>query len=325
MEQVCVIGDSVADLVFELPTKFLHRLTGSGAISFPFGSKLAVNGYQLCSGGSGANVAVGLGRLGATVTLLTGISEDHFGVYLATALEKESLSLKAKRFTEPSALSVILRVSAERTILTAHPANYFYLREPIPEEGWLHIGPLPENEGAFYQRLIAHLVKTRQKYSLNPSLETIESRDRYYQTLLRSAAVLFVNLEEGRLLARLPVNSEIKDIMTALHRLGAKVICLTAGEKGAYVSDQITLYYARALADTHTRVDATGAGDAFASGFLASFVGSSLTDADRLGDALKYAILNSAAVVGAVGGQKGLLDRTALVRDLKAVTLKVLV
>jgi sugar/nucleoside kinase (ribokinase family) len=82
--------------------------------------------------------------------------------------------------------------------------------------------------------------------------------------------------------------------------MGPKIVCLTDGKKGAYASDGQKIFYSP-IKKVKT-VDVTGAGDAFASGFLGFYLkGASLKKS------LKMGILNSASVVRYIGTTRGLL------------------
>ncbi len=322
MSKVTVVGNTVVDILFDLPRKYLHRELHGEALALPFGSKLPADSYVIEAGGSGANVAVGLKRLGLTTKFISGVSNDTLGDYLKSRLGKEELDLSLTTDKDPTPLSIVLRVGSDRTIITAHARNYDYLKQELPTFGWIHVGPLSETEDNFYQKLLSHAVKNDLSYSLNPSIDAINERGRNFITLLRTAKVLFVNLEEGIRLSRLTAKSEPKDILVALHRLGPTIVCLTAGDKGAYVYDGETILNARALMHHFDEVDATGAGDSFTAAFLASYIESKQDGRERLDEALRYGIVNSASVVAHVGAQPGLLTADKIVKDLKAVTVK---
>jgi sugar/nucleoside kinase (ribokinase family) len=99
--------------------------------------------------------------------------------------------------------------------------------------------------------------------------------------------------------------SQIKKLLIKLYQLGPKIVAITCGRKGAFVYDGKKFYYQPAK-KTKPK-DATGAGDAFSSGFLAGLI--LFNDIKK---ALKLGILNSGAVIKVVGAQEGLLDKRIL-------------
>ncbi len=324
MDRINVIGGALVDLNFGLPKQFFHRYQQAAKIELPFGEKLVTDGYDITPGGSGANAAIGLVKAGYRVWFHTGIADDVFGSYLKKVLKHERVELDEGSGGVQTPLSVILRIGGERTIITgrSHPTSF---PDHLPEIGWLHLGPLHGDVDAHLTRLVAHQVKSGQELSLNPSLDMINDRTRPFLTLLKNATILFVNRSEGLALTRLPHRSSPQELLTALVRLGPKVVCLTDGESGAYLATSQFSRYAPALTGRFERIDATGAGDAFTSGFLASYLAErdkDMGDVALLELALGSAIANSGAAVTAVGGQTGVLTLEEMRTDARRVRPK---
>jgi sugar/nucleoside kinase (ribokinase family) len=174
-------------------------------------------------------------------------------------------------------------------------------------------------------RLVAHQVKTGQELSLNPSMDMITARSRPFLTLIKNATLLIVNRSEGLALARLPHRSSPKELLTALVRLGPKIVCVTDGESGAYLGSGPLTRYAPALTARFERIDATGAGDAFTTGFLANYLSmrdEGAGESALLEQSLACAIANSGAAVTAIGGQTGVLGLEDMRTDARRVRFK---
>jgi fructokinase len=102
------------------------------------------------------------------------------------------------------------------------------------------------------------------------------------------------------------VKDDIQYLFEKLFPHGAKNIVITDGEKGAYVSNGEDIFY---LAVTvNQKAETVGAGDAFCSGFLASYI-----ENEDFKRSLAWGIANSGSVVSSVGGANGLLKK----KDLK--------
>jgi len=324
MERVNVIGGTLVDLNFGLPKQYFHRYQQAAKIELPFGEKLMTDGYELTPGGSGGNVAMALAKSGCRVWFHTGLATDVFGDFLKKTLNGDRLELDQGDGGEQTALSVILRIGGERTIITGRSLASSF-PTALPESGWIHLGPLHGQLDDQLTRLLTHQVKTGQPVSLNPSIDMINARSRPFLSLIRNAAVLFVNRSEGLALTRLPHRTPVKELLTGLLRLGVPVVCVTDGENGAYLATANFARYAPALTARFERIDATGAGDAFTAGFLATY----LIDRDSIADehnllevALTSAIANSGAAVTAIGGQAGTLTLEEMKTDGRRVHLK---
>ena len=322
--KVNVVGDSLVDISFGLPRQFIHRYQQAAKIELPFGEKLSTESYTITPGGSGANVAIGLTRAGFSVSFYTGLADDVFGNYLERSLKQEKVGLITEPGGDQTPLSVILRVGGERTIITGrnHGSSF---PNPLPDEHWLHLGPLHGQTEPFFASVLSHQVRSGQELSLNPSIESLEARGRSLMTLLRSVSILVVNLHEALTLTRLPHRTVPAEVIQAAKRLGPQIVCLTDGERGAYVTDGNLILQAQALITKHERLDATGAGDGFTTGFLAAY----LTNRDELAGeqllraALAAGVANSAAVVNEIGGQAGLLSLEDMAEDGNHVKIKV--
>lgn len=323
MNRVNVVGDSLIDLNFTLPRQFIHRYHQAAKIELPFGEKLSTEGYVLLPGGSGANVVNGLVKAGFRVWFHTGLATDLFGDYLRTFLAQDHIDLDEGQSGEQTSLSVILRAGGERTIVTARAAGSS-LPTSLPPDGWIHLGPVHGPIDEFAAMIVNHQVKTSQMLSFNPSVETLEERSRGFLALLRSVTILIVNVHEALVLTRLPHRTSPAALLQTLHRLGPRIVCITDGERGAYLTDGQTRLAASALRTRLDRVDTTGAGDAFTSGLLAGYI-TKMDDRETPGllrHALACGIANAAAAVSEVGGPTGLLELADLEQDAERVKLK---
>lgn len=324
MVKVVVIGSTVADFLLVLPKVLQHRLVGQGKISFNLGEKIELDDYQIMLGGCGANVAVGLKRLGIKAELITALGEDTLGTELKTRLHNQVTvhSQPADR----TALSIILDAPTDRAILVGHSKTTLPTQLEIPESDWLYLGPLPTASEPLLATIQRHQVISKVKIAINPSLEMIENRSREFLAFLRSSEAIFLNKTEAITLTRLPAQSNLEELAKAITYLGPKIICLTDGAKGAWVQSGTLKRSARGPVDSSDVMDSTGAGDAFASGFLAGYLlgeQKALRDVELLEQAFGYALLNAAGAVSQVGAQSGLRTQAEIEHELGNVKLEV--
>lgn len=323
MTRVNVVGSTLVDFILTLPKKYLRHSLQTATIELPFGQKLPTEEAFIAPGGSGANVAVGLQKLGHPTRLQTTLSDDTLANFLREELKQTDIELDLHPQQQSTQVSVVLRLEGERTILTTPAAvdpNY----GEVPRQGWIHLGPLKAETKDLYRRVLSQKVMTNQGLSLNPSLATLEERPRDFLTLLRAADIIFVNKHESLVLTRLNSRSSIEDIIRSIRLLGPKIICVTAAEQGAYVASEQDIWHAAATADKNNRVDATGAGDAFTSGFLHGFFkeDTNTDQTEEVKAALVAAMLNSGSVVAQLGAQAGLLTADEIEKDRETVKLK---
>ena len=206
---------------------------------------------------------------------------------------------------------MIISYKGERSILVFHSfsPNDFEIPKNLQTQ-WLYVGPLGEDYRKLYAHITALAAEKNIKIALNPGAVQIHDGLSSFGGLLKVAKILFLNKEEGKQVVGLSGMASPKEIIKKLQETGVEVVCLTDGENGAYVARgeeffKVGAYPAR-------RIEATGAGDAFASAFLVGYI----KDLD-LYSCLKLGVTNSASVIESYGAQAGLLSLGTLKRRMK--------
>lgn len=110
---------------------------------------------------------------------------------------------------------------------------------------------------------------------------------------------------------------DIKKLFNKLSTLAVKSIwCVTGSKKGAWVRERKEIYWAGIL--DKKVVNATGAGDAFGSGFVSGLI----LHEGNLEKALQLAMLNSNSVVTKMGAKYGLLKKPPTKKILEKIKVK---
>jgi sugar/nucleoside kinase (ribokinase family) len=236
---------------------------------------------RLMPGGSGANAAVWLARLGQEVTFVGRLGDDLFGHWLSDDLAAEgvnrALTVDAVRRT--AVIQVLVEPGGERSMVPDRGANGFWTGDEAPEAliagaDLLHVVgyvmlDADSRRGAL--RAMQHARSHGVPISLDPSSHAplAQLGAEGFWALIPPVDVLLPNRTEARVLTG---QSDPEAALEALLRYAGLVVikldrdgCLagTAGERWKTPAPP-----ARAL-------NATGAGDAFNAGFLARWVDSS--------------------------------------------------
>lgn len=223
------------------------------------------------SGGSAANVAVGLSRLGEEVYFLGAVGDDRYASVLIESLEgvrKDYLQQIPR--TGSGTVMVIVDPQGMRTMYTYPGANVKYDVRKVPASffqtlDWLHMSsPHPELAEHLYQ---AKRNNANLQISLDPSALLTKRGLSFLQPFLVRTDVLFLNEHE---LADLFPQTGTEQAIEALHRLGVAQVYVKRGSRGAISSfrtDGGTAKFSLPALQVPT-VDSTGAGDAFAVGVL---------------------------------------------------------
>ncbi len=245
------------------------------------------------SGGSAANTAVVAAMLGTPSEFFGKVRSDELGDAFASDIHSVGVTFRTDRAPEdfaPTGRCLInVTPDAERTMATYLGAARG-LRVPDMNESALSAAKVTYLEGYLWDELnarpalehaidVVHRAGKRFSLSLSDPFCVDRFRGEWITLLGQSVDIVFAN--ESELLSLF----ETDDLDRALKQIGelCEISAITMGAEGSIVvngSDRINV---SAHAVTNV-VDTTGAGDAYAGGFLAAFCsGRSLGEAATLG------------------------------------------
>ncbi|MBM2820761.1 MAG: putative Ribokinase [Candidatus Berkelbacteria bacterium] len=280
---------------------------------FGLGDKITVSDVEYSIGGTAANVAVALSKLGYKVGIVSACGDDNNGIEIKDSLSKAKVDTKNVKIyqSKKSSFSVIVSYKGERTIFVYHafePAN-FHLPNNLNTD-WVYIGPMAQGFERTYNQIVAEVVKNNLKVAVNPGAVQIQAGLNSFGGLLKLINVIFLNRQEALSLSGLKGVPSIKDLVKVIHLEGPKIVVITDGKEGAYAYDGTDFY--RVGAYPGHRLEATGAGDSFAAAFL-----SGLISEEPLQMCLKWGVINSASVIEQIGAQSNLLGKNTIKRRAK--------
>jgi sugar/nucleoside kinase (ribokinase family) len=128
-----------------------------------------------------------------------------------------------------------------------------------------------------------------------------------------------LNREEAIKFIDYPVKPTDTEVMKKMFLFGPKIIVVTNGKEGAKAYDGHNFYHIDAF-NSIRKVDATGAGDSFATGFSGKLISEGWrgeNNSELIVEALKWGVVNSSSVLGYVGAQKGLLNSSEIEKEAK--------
>lgn len=282
-----------------------------------YGEKIIVDDVYYDIGGSACNVAVGASRLGLKTAIISARGDDFAGNLVKERLTKENVGqyyLKKIKNIKTS-FSVIINYRGERTIFVYHGLkDYSKLTIPaaLPAR-YLYLGPIGNGYSFAYRQAIALASERNIGIVLNPGAIQIKERPAILFSLLRVTKILILNREEALELSGGSPAAPAKILLSELSKKGPEIVVITDGDNGVYASDGHNFF--RLPASRTQLLDATGAGDAFSSGFLACWL-----KQGSLQGALRWGILNSTLAIERLGAQKGLLTAREINKLLKTTS-----
>ena len=169
--------------------------------------------------------------------------------------------------------------------------------------------------GESFETVVELLQNKDCKIAFNPSNYQAELGYEKLKPLIDHVDILIMNKEEAAKFLGLPPEDhhEPADLMMKMAALPPKVTVITDGSAGSYVHDGEHLYHGHPREEV-TVVEATGAGDAFASSFTAAQMLGKTTQ-----ESIHLAMTNAESVLQYKGAKERLLSREELFKSAAEV------
>ncbi|MGQ9553744.1 MAG: carbohydrate kinase family protein [Anaerolineae bacterium] len=287
-----MVADVVARPVIDLPER--GRLT-------------LVDQMELHTGGCAVNTGISLAKIGVDVSVLGAVGADGFGDFVISELEKykvDARGVRRKSGVNTSATMVMVDADGERRFLHYLGANAKLSEDDVDltvVEGAriLHIAGalvMPGIDG----EPTARVLKRAKGMGLTTSYDTVWDAKGNWMRLVEPCLpyidVMLPSLAEAQMITGKTLPQDVAQVFMSY---GVSIVGLKMGEEGSYVrSKDDELFVPPYIVEA---VDATGAGDAYAAGFLTGLIqGWELEKTARFANAV------GALCVTAVGATTGI-------------------
>lgn len=302
---VIAVGDATLDTfvkvkdIIVVPRKEEHN----AMICLPYADKVLVESFEQQVAGNAANNAIGSARLGLKSAFYSIVGNDDSGKKILAAMKREGVSLKYLRIdrAKPTNYTIVINYDGERTQLI-YRLDRNYKLPKLNHTRWVYYTAVGKNHVDMESDIVSFVKANDTKLAFNPGDYQLARGVGALGKVLSATTVLFVNKEEGY---KLVGQCEACDLLKKLSELGPKIVVVTDGSKGAYAYDGKDAYHMRVY--PVKLVEMTGAGDSFATGFMAA-----LYHGEEIYEALRWGTANSASVISFVGPQKGLLNKKGM-------------
>jgi ribokinase len=308
------IGDIVTDAFIKLidDQAYVTENDQGKWLTMQFGTKLPFDHAEVLEGvGNASNAAVSASRLGLKTSFVTNVGDDKEGLSMIRALQKEKIDTSLVRVNarKVSNMHYVLWYKEERTILINHENYKYYWPHLRPDEipRWVYFSSISENALEYHDQVSDWLDKHPDvKLAFQPGTFQMKAGTERLKRLYARSEVMVLNREEAEFVSG-GKREDLHDMFDRLHALGCKIVVITDGPDGAYASDGNQRLKMPLYPDPAPPKERTGAGDAFASTFVAA-----LAKGNSLEGALQWAPINSMSVVQQTGAQAGLLTEKEL-------------
>lgn len=308
---IYTLGKATQD-VFLRSQEFDPKTEGKVAYThLPLGAKIDVEEAYFSTGGNATNVAVTLARQGLDAHFIWALGEDPASQSILKDMEAEGVHTELvdqRREYRASYSTILLSPDGERTVLNYHgssmdKASFGQALQKITKADWLYPSSLRDFE--FLGLVVQRAQSLGAKIMLNPAGSELAQPEQL-KAVLHNIEVLCLNKDEMQSLVGAGSLEEL--VKRGLDF--CQVVIVSDGPNGVCASDGKTLIKAGMYEDVPV-IDRTGAGDAFAAGFLSQWSqGSSLADAVVFGSA------NSTSVVSQIGAEPGILRAGVKIHEM---------
>lgn len=313
MFEVTCLGILVADVV------------GKPIDTYPERGRLnLVERMELHSGGCAANTGVSLAKIGVKTAVIGKVGNDGFGDFLVQVLQKHGIDTRGVKRDQKDATSatmVMVHRDGERSFLHYIGANASLRLEDVDmdlvrQSKVLHVAGalvMPGIDGA----PTAELLRRAKEMGVITSFDTVwNANSGWMQTIkpcLPYVDYMIPSIEEAKMLTG---REDPEDIAQVFLDNGVRVVGLKMGERGCYVrTSEVKLAIPRYQVQA---IDALGAGDAFAAGFLTGVVkGWDLEQTGRFANAVGALCVTA---LGATTGVRSLEEILEFMRKTSMVT-----
>ena len=306
MARIVSLGSALQDVYLIDHDDLVATKIGDNAIfgKVLVGSKVDIDRLSYEVGGGGINSAITFSRHGHEAIFMGNVARDPAGAAIIRTLDREGVDTSYINYLErkTTGTSVILldTQSGERTILTCRGAseqfgNFSENDLDLTQPDWLYVTTLRGDMDTL-KRFFKKAHEIGAKVMFNPGVKELEN-NKELVGLLKYVDILNVNKSEA---SKIVPGVMLTELAYRLNNYVDTVI-ITDGSMGGIATNGDETYRFGIYEDRKVK-DATGAGDAFGSGFLAH-----LAAGKSFRSSLIFASANSTAVVSKIGASSGAL------------------
>jgi ribokinase len=308
---IITLGSAVVDAFVE--TKLLKK---KGMLHVPAGEKIIMEDLDFHTGGGATNTAASFAKLGLKTGCIAKLGDDQNAERILNELKKLNVKFMGNMSKKiPTGFSVILiSKNKSRTILSEKGASETLIYREINlkklKTRWFYFSSAPGRTLKTQIKLSKYAKKHNIKIAYNPSSYLTNNGPDKLKTILKNTEVLILNKEEAQGLAGK------SNTIQNLHELGPEIVCVTDGAKGNTVSNGTQIFITKPR--KVKVIERTGAGDAFASGFVAGLIRT-----NDIKKSIQIGSLNAESVIKIKGAKNGIISWAQAIKNLNKIKVKV--
>src|SRR3989339_149411 len=264
MFDIITIGSATVDVLVESKNE-VKKDRNHYDVAYHLGEKILIDKLNFTTGGGGTNTAVAFSRLGLKTGFIGCLGNDANGEMVLSELHEEGVEFLGKVKEGHTGYSVILPAKSDRTILAYKGMNNHLETDDLPkaiETKWIYLSSMLGQSWESSLQFVEKEKKKGTKLAFNASMYLAKQGLGKLKNLLKITDIFILNKEEAAALTR---QKKIEKMLRTLQEY-SKIVVITDGSKPVHAIYEDKIY--RKEYPLTKVVDPTGAGDAFASGFV---------------------------------------------------------
>jgi ribokinase len=300
MYDIITIGSATTDIFVKTENE-IRKHNHHTDVCYHLGDKLLIKDIFIATGGGGTNTAVAFSRLGLRTGFIGAIGDDANGQIVLDELRKEKVDFLGNIKKGNTGLSIILAGKEDRVVLAYKGVNnYLDLKDinmGLTHTKWLYVSSMLDESFDTVKKLVNKLKNENTKLALNISMYLAKQGYEKLSPILKQTDIFILNKEEAQVLTH---KKDYSDMFSSISNYVKGIIVITDGSNSVHAFDS-KKRFSHKVRKIHP-VDNTGAGDAFASGFVYGII-----KQKGIEKALDYGCVEATAKLKAIGAKTNLL------------------
>ncbi len=314
MYDIITVGSATIDCFVDTGNKLFQSPEmhdGECVVHVPFGSKIVADKLTFMTGGGGTNTAVSFARLGLKVAYIGKLGGDQSNLIL-NELKRDKIDVSLVVPAKNTGFSVVLDAKGQdRTIITykgdVNDLSFNEINKSKLKTKWFYMASMMGKSYQTMLKLADYAHKNGIKIAFNPSSYIAKQGHKKLKKMLAATDVLILNKEEAAEL--LGKKGTVEVMLKGLKKLVRDIVVITDGSRGSHC-----------LADKYYHVntsgkkphETTGAGDSFASSFVAGII-----KGKKIEVCLQMGRANAESVIQNMGAKNILLSMKQIEKAIK--------
>ena len=248
-------------------------------------SILQTSVFERFQGGSPANMAANMARLGMTAALVSCVGNDNLGIFLKNEVAKTGVDIDHIITNEfqPTSTVIVSRTkgtpdfiayrTADRMIQSAHIPDSLLAESAIFHTTCFALSQEPAQSAIIDAAKRANKLGCRVSLDANYAIQIWADRKQAWDIIsayCSNDGLVKLSEDDAERIYGCKVSEE--QIIKDFHDMGADLVCFTKGGEGSTISYEKGSKQIRLGVKSIEVIDVTGAGDAFWAGFLTAFL-----------------------------------------------------